>query len=161
MSSADHDNAGLLDDVNHAGLWFHARKTRPVWVRLVDVPESVMTLEGIEHVDVGNVICRGEAGDLWPQTPQNLSRRYVATDEVDATGWRKHLPLPYAEGVMAAKMPNAFVVHSRWGVLAGKPGDYLVKNFADRDVPYPRDLWVVDQRLFAQTYEPNTSRDAE
>jgi hypothetical protein len=153
ISTVHDDNVRLLDDVNREGGWFHAKKTRPVWVRVLTARESVRTLEGIEVVDAGNVVCRGEAGDLWPQSPESLRRRYAATDEVDASGWRKYVPLRHAEGVMAVRMPAGFVVHSRWGTLTGKPGDYLVKNFADRDRAYPDDLWVVDQSRFSQTYE--------
>lgn len=36
---------------------------------------------------------------------------------------------------------------------AGKAGDYLVKNYTDRDVAYPPDVWIVDQTLFKATYQ--------
>jgi hypothetical protein len=38
---------------------------------------------------------------------------------------------------MAAQVPHGFTVHARWGVLSGKEGDFVVKNFTDRDVAYP------------------------
>jgi hypothetical protein len=44
-------------------------------------------------------------------------------------------------------------VVATWGKLSGKAGDYVLKNFRDRAVPYPVDVWVVDQALFRATYE--------
>ncbi len=161
VSPSENANVRLLDGVNRTGRWFRAKKTGPVWVRVAETRESVQTLEGIEHVDAGGCICRGEAGDLWPQSAETLASRYGATDDVDAAGWRKYIPRTHAPGVMAASMPDAFVVQSRWGALRGKAGDYLVKNYADRDVPYPDDVWVVDQALFGHTYEPVTSDSVE
>jgi hypothetical protein len=54
---------------------------------------------------------------------------------------------------MAARAAHPFEVHASWGKLWGKAGDCLAKNFADRDVPYPDDVWIVDQTLFEATYE--------
>jgi hypothetical protein len=146
-------NRDLLDQVNAAGLWFHARKTRPIWARRLEQAERVTTLEGEEDVPAGTYLCRGEAGDLWPQTAERLEAKYLATDEVSADGWRKHLPHPDNTGVMAAGIDGAFAVTAQWGKLTGKPGDYLVKNYDDRDAPYPDDVWIVDASLFEATYE--------
>ena len=111
-----------------------------------------MTLEGPEQVPAGDFICRGEAGDFWAQTEATLKKRYVATGEIE-DGWERYQPHPDAEGVMAIAVDHAFPVQASWGKLQGKPGDYLLKNFADRDNPAPKDLWIVDQTLFRQTYE--------
>ena len=54
---------------------------------------------------------------------------------------------------MAAQVQHAFTVHAKWGVLSAKSGDYIVKNFIDRDVAYPDDVWIVDQKLFQATYQ--------
>lgn len=146
-------NGDLLREVNEAGSWLPARKTRPIWAKRLERAETVQTLEGPEQVPAGSYLCRGEAGDVWPQSEENLSAKYVATDEVDPEGWRKYMPRPDAEGVMAAQVDHPFEVEAEWGTLAGKAGDYLVKNRSDRDAPYPRDVWVVDQDLFRATYE--------
>jgi hypothetical protein len=152
-SSSPAANSALLDEVHAAALWFHAKKTRPIWARRLDQPERVKTLEGEEDVPAGNVLCRGEAGDIWPQSAERLEAKYVATDEVSADGWRKHLPHPDNTGVMAARIDHPFAVAAKWGELQGKPGDYLVKNYDDRDTPYPDDVWIVDANLFQATYE--------
>jgi hypothetical protein len=146
-------NRALLDEVQAAGSWFHARKTRPIWVKRLEQPERIQTLEGEEDVPAGTYLCRGEAGDLWPQTAERLQAKYVATDELSADGWRKHLPHPDNTGVMAARIDHPFAVTAKWGELTGKTGDFLVKNYDDHDTPYPDDVWIVDAALFQATYE--------
>ncbi|MFO1002342.1 MAG: PGDYG domain-containing protein [Planctomycetaceae bacterium] len=111
------------------------------------------TLEGEEQVEAGHYLCRGEEGDIWPQTEKDLTRRYQAVDEVDADGWRKYQPNPDAEGAMAMQIHHPFSVKTSWGTLSGKPGDYLLKNWHDRDTAHPEDVLIVDQTLFQQTYE--------
>ena len=150
-------NQRLLDQVNSAAIWFHAKKTRPIWAKLLEQPQRVRTLEGDEEVPAGTFLCRGEAGDIWPQAPKRLEAKYMATDEIHPDGWRKYLPHPDNTGVLAACIDNAFAVQATWGELKGKPGDYLVKNYDDRDVAYPADVWIVDSALFKATYEHVTT----
>lgn len=148
----DMPNKTILDQANAAGEWFHARKTRPIWTKRLETAQAVKTLEGEEQVEAGHYLCRGEAGDIWPQTEKDLNRRYTATDEVDADDWRMYQPNPDAEGVMAMQIDHPFAVETSWGQLSGKAGDYLLKNFHDSDTAYPADVWIVDQTLFGQTY---------
>lgn len=150
-------NQSLLDEANAAGKWFHAKKTRPIWARRLDAEQVVQTLEGEERVAAGHYLCKGEAGDVWPQTEQTLQERYIATDEVHADGWRKYLPHPDAQGVLATPIEHPFEVQATWGRLTGKAGDFLVKKHQDRETTYPADVWIVDQTLFRQTYEPVTT----
>lgn len=153
MIESESPNKLLLTEANQAGKWFHAKKTRPIWAKRLESAQTVKTLEGEEEVSAGHYLCRGEAGDIWPQDEKDLNKRYAATDEVDAEGWRKYKPNPDAQGVMAMPIDHPFEVHAKWGKLSGKKGDFLVKNFSDRETAYPEDVWIVDQTLFAQTYE--------
>lgn len=146
-------NAGILGEVDKAQAWFHAKKVRPIWAKRLEKDQTVQTIEGTEKVEAGNYLCRGEAGDIWPQSAKNLDQRYQKTDQIDPDGWCKYVPHPDNQGVMAAQVQHPFAVHAKWGELSGKAGDYIVKNFADRDVPYPDDVWIVDQKLFHSTYE--------
>lgn len=150
LQSANHK---LLDEINRSGRWFHARKTRAIWVKQLAADQTVSTLEGPVQARAGDFLCRGEAGELWPQKVKDLESRYSPTDRVDAEGWRQYAPRPDAEGVMAAQVAHPFEVQAKWGRLAGKAGDYVAKNFRDRAVPYPEDVWVVDQKLFQATYQ--------
>jgi len=151
-------NQALLDEVNAAGKWFHAKKTRPIWVQEIKEATKVKTLEGEETVEPGHFLCKGEAGDIWPQKKADLEKKYVATEE-EKDGWRKYQPRPDAEGVMAAEVGHPFVVHAKWGELKGKGGDFLIKNHADKGTNYPADVWRVDQKLFEQTYERMASEN--
>lgn len=150
---ADSPNKTLFDEANAAGQWFHAKKTRPIWAKRLEADQTVTTLEGEEKVEAGHYLCKGEAGDIWPQTEQTLNKRYTATEEVTADGWRKYQPHPDAQGVLATPIDHPFEAQATWGKLTGKPGDFLVKNFQDRETAYPADVWIVDQTLFRQTYE--------
>jgi hypothetical protein len=157
-SSPASPNAALLDEMNASPAWFHAKKTRPIWTKELEADQQIKTLEGLETVKAGHFLCRGEAGDIWPQSKEQLEKRYTATDETTPDGWTKYNPRPDAEGVMAVQVDHAFEVQTSWGQLTGKPGDYLAKNFQDRDTKYPIDVWIVDQKLFAETYEKFVDR---
>ena len=146
-------NTKLLDEANRSQVWFHARKTRPIWAKKLDQEQNVDTLEGKVVASAGDFLCRGEAGEVWPQKRKDLETKYTATDKVDDKGWRQYEPRVDAEGIMAAQIKHPFQVQASWGRLSGKAGDYLAKNFRDRDIPYPDDVWVVDQNLFRATYE--------
>jgi hypothetical protein len=150
--AAPSPNREFLDEINAAKSWFHAKKTRPIWARRLEQPERVKTLEGEEDVPAGNFLCRGEAGDIWPQTAERLEAKYLSTEEVTDDGWRRYLPHPDNTGVMAARVEHPFAITAKWGELKGKPGDYVVKNYDDRDAPFPEDVWIVDAALFQATY---------
>lgn len=145
-------NQQLLDEIGQSSSWFHAKKTQAIFAKRLEEDQTVTTIEGEEAVNAGDYLCRGKAGDIWPQTEKSLLSKYSATESVDSEGWRKYEPLPDAEGVLAAKVDHAFSVDASWGRLDGKPGDFVVKNFSDKDVEYPDDVWIVDRELFAATY---------
>lgn len=129
-------------------IWLRARKTRPIWVRRVVNPQVVQTLEGDIEVQAGACLCRGVRGELWPQSEQSLEARYVPAGGPGADGWRQYVPRPDAAGVLASQMNRPFRVQSRWGVLTGKSGDFLVKDYAHQD-----DAWLVAREIFLATYE--------
>ena len=148
------ENRDLLAEVERSGGWFHARKVRPIWARQLAADVQVDTLEGRVTASAGDYLCRGEAGEVWPQKAATLEARYTASGALDAEGWRQYEPRPDAEGVWAARVDHSFSVQASWGTLRGKPGDFVVKNYADRDVAAPADVWIVEQALFAATYAP-------
>lgn len=145
-------NQDLLREVDEAGAWFAARKAKPIWAKRLEHAESVQTLEGREEVPAGSFLCRGEAGDIWPQSEKSLLSKYSETSEIDDDGWRKYTPRADAEGVLAAQIDHPFTVHAKWGKLTGKKGDYLAKSRSARDAGEPEDVWIVDQKLFEATY---------
>ena len=152
MDAAGHPNREVLDEANAAGLWSHAKKIRPIWARRLKHAQRVRTLEGEEDVPAGSFLCRGEAGDIWPQKADRLQAKYQATNEITEDGWRKYNPHPDNQGVMAASIKHPFAVQAKWGRLEVKADDYLVKNYEDRGTAYPDDVWIVDRALFEATY---------
>lgn len=151
-SSHAEANRELFDQINAEARWLHAKKVRPIQPRRMEQRSVVQTLEGEETVPAGTYLCRGEVGDIWPHLAELLHANYFATGEVSADGWQTFHPHPDNTGVLAARIDHLFAVTATWGELNGKAGDDLVKNYDDRDTPYPRDVWIVDARLFWATY---------
>jgi hypothetical protein len=145
-------NQQLLDEVNKSRLWFRAKKTGFIWAKEITKRQMIQTIEGAADAQPGDYLCRGSANELWPQASKALHSKYQNTDEVDDDGWRKFVVRETGAGVMAARVEHSFRVEATWGELSGKAGDYVVKNYADRTVNYPEDVWIVDQRKFAATY---------
>ncbi len=146
------ENRPLLDGITEVDGWFRAKKTQSVWVRVLDADETINTLEGPVQARAGDGICRGVAGELWPQSLESVSARYVAADEFDGP-WQRYNPRPDNEGVLAARVEHPFQIRTRRGWLSGQAGDYVVKGFADRHTPAPDDVWIVAARLFEAAYE--------
>lgn len=146
-------NRALLNEVDRAGTWFHAKKTQPVWVKRLSAAQSVSTQEGILEANAGDYLCRGPAGELWPQSAKTIESKYEPTNLIEADGWQQFTPRPDGARVKAAQIHHDFTVQATWGELRGKSGDYLVKNAADQDVPYPDNVWIVSQSIFQATYE--------
>ena len=145
-------NRLLLDVVNKADRWFRAWKVEAIWVKALPHNHAVETMEGNETPLQGDVLCRGKAGDTWPQRLESLLEKYRPTDAKDADGWTMYEPRPEHCGVVAAQVEDSFAVETDRGQLEGKAGDYLVKEHADADIDYPEKLWIVDRDLFEETY---------
>jgi hypothetical protein len=152
QTADDCRNQRLLDEVNQADAWFPAWKTAAVWVRPTAGGDTVDSNEGRENLLSGDVLCRGERGEVWPQSPRSLLAKYRPTEIVDADGWTKYEPRPEHAGVLAACVRHPFTVETDRGHLAGKNGDYLVKDHKDASNAYPQKLWIVDRVLFQTTY---------
>jgi hypothetical protein len=145
-------NQRLLDEVNQAGAWFPAWKAAPLWVCTAADRDTVESNEGREKLLAGDVLCRGETGDVWPQSQESLLVKYRPTEITDTDGWRRYEPRPEHAGVLAACVGHPFSVETERGPLTGKSGDYLLKDHKDADTAYPQKLWIVDRLLFEATY---------
>ena len=151
------NNAALIEEVNQAGAWFTAQKTKSLWARRIEAAQTVVSKEGDLQANPGDYLCKGPSGELWVQSEKNLRSKYTETAHVhqdaDGTSWNEHAPRPDGAGVLAAAIAHPFVVHTSWGLLSGKPGDYLLKRAEDRDNPFPDDVWTVDRQIFESTYD--------
>ena len=146
-------NRVLLDEVNQAAAWFRARKISPIWVKEIPNGQIVESVEGSVRVLEGDFLCRGDGGDLWPQSAKHLLAKYQPTDQLNSEGWTKYEPRLDQAGVLAAQVRHSFAIDTERGRLRGKAGDYLLKDDDDADARYPRRLWIVDRKLFNATYK--------
>ena len=60
---------------------------------------------------------------------------------------------------MVTPIDHTFEFRAIWRKLSGKAGEFLLKNFSDRETASPDDVWIVDQTLFRQTYESVAPRE--
>jgi len=144
-------NKALLDQVNKSNRWMHVHKTAGMWGKELTSNQKIKTLEGEEHAKAGQILCKGIAGELWPQEKAQVERKYVKTKVTDGE-WTKYSPRRDLPGFWATPVKGDFQVQTQWGVMKGKDKDYLLKNFNDGNKEYPTDIWVVDRKLFNKSY---------
>lgn len=125
-----------------------ARKTKPLWSKLIGQVQSVKTPEGTLHAEPGDYLCRGIQGEHWPQKAAKLQEKYSPSGEVDSDGWERFDPKPDSAAVEVARVYEPFRIIAQWGELTGKSGDYVVRSAAD-----PIDTWIVDRDIFEASYE--------
>ncbi|QDV17755.1 hypothetical protein Pan153_24100 [Gimesia panareensis] len=118
-------NQKLLAEVNRARLWFPARKIQCLWAKEVKQIQTVTSLEGELTANVGDYLCRGVDGEIWPQHAETLFAKYEQTTEFDNEGWQKFSPRPDAAGVLAAQISRPFTVNTHGCELTGQPNDFL------------------------------------
>lgn len=120
----------------------------------------ITTLEAMEPLGDGSVICLGETGDIWQQMPKKLLAKYDVVD-VDKDGWMYCMPKA-DNAVDCLQWTDPIITHSgehwvkaQWGEnfrtygpcqRFGK-GDYICRNRTDHT-----DVWVVREKFFNNTY---------
>ena len=146
-----------------------ATKTRPIWAKHIQnilCDESVLsklllsTIEADQMLKPASIVCRGEAGDVWQQTPEKLLAKYTVT-EIDTEGWLVCTPKPDNEVycyVTGEGDPGTlgFSIVARWGEEQANGTFLQFGNFGDvvcRSLTDPGDFWIVQRQLFDSTYE--------
>eukprot|EP01088_Endostelium_zonatum_P006064 TRINITY_DN18168_c0_g1_i1.p1 TRINITY_DN18168_c0_g1~~TRINITY_DN18168_c0_g1_i1.p1 ORF type:complete len:170 (+),score=42.52 TRINITY_DN18168_c0_g1_i1:57-566(+) len=151
-------NKELLDQVNKTNRWVLVKKTAYMWGKELTQDQEIVTLEGKEKAKAGQILCKGIAGELWPQEKAQVLKRYNKTEMQDGE-WTKYTPRRDLPGYWASPVKGEFEVKTKWGTMKGKDKDYILKNFNDAQTRYPEDVWVVDRKLFnksyAQSQDPN------
>jgi hypothetical protein len=125
-----------------------ARKTKPIWAKRIEAAVEVETREGRLQAQAGDYLCRGIAGEYWPQKEAKLTEKYSPSTERDAEGLERFDPKPESAPVEATAVDRPFRVAATWGELTGKPGDYVVRSTTD-----PDDVWIVGKTIFEASYE--------
>ena len=149
-------NGKLVADIEAA--LFLAKKTKSLWAKRLVASQKVNTIEGEVTANAGDYLCRGIAGELWPQRATKLQEKYESSGEFDSDGWELFNPKPNLAPVEAAQVATSFRVEAKWGELLGKTNDYVVRSTTD-----PTDIWIVDQAIFKVSYErqDNLNRQPE
>ena len=142
--------------------WGRAKKTKGLrakaMVNLI-VDKSVVnsflldTLEGREPIGSSSMFCIGAAGDAWQQSPNALLKKYDVKD-IDDDGWMVCEPKPDNE-VQFYESDDGQYITGHWGETINdipnlqwaKKGDFVLRNPDDTT-----DMWVVQRKLFNNTY---------
>lgn len=128
----------------------------------------VSTLEGNEPIKQNSMVCIGESGDIWLQSPEKLLKKYNVIG-FDSFGWLRCEPKPENEvyAILVTKEmvpneplcdqsgPNSFSIVGQWGetineelnIQIGFVGDFICKSISD-----PTDVWIVKHKLFINSY---------
>jgi len=138
-------------------------RAKPMVTLLVD--RTVMakflvdTLEAKEPVHADAMFCIGESNDAWQQSAKKLLSKYTV-DAIDPDGWMVCNP-KQENSVEFCQITNTmlgsadFCIQGNWGeTIDGMPniqrfklGDFVVRNREDYT-----DTWIVDQKIFLNSY---------
>ena len=158
-----------LEWINKHRAWRLAKKTKPIWARPVrpeEVGKEFQTADlAVEKAQEGYWLCVGVAGEPWFQKLDRINTRYDRGEDTvkrftfdteprsytiyqpkgDVRNWVAKIEGPGIEG---------FAVQSSFGTLHSPAGGYAVMDHVPD--PYqgaPKDIWLVQPKLFAATYE--------
>ncbi len=143
--------------------WNQYKKQGGVFAHHVERKTYIKSLEnrtGQETAKKGDWILMGIEKEQWVIDDKTFKKKYIpgetnkkASDSEDREfTWYNVNP---GSAVAALRMHVPFKVMSSWSdePLHGKSGDYIVKNFADINNPDPKDVWLVDGKIFNKTYK--------
>ena len=119
----------------------------------------MQTLEGVQPLRPGSIVCLGIEGEVWPQNKEVLLKKYTITDIDVESGWLTCTPKP-ENSVNVCQIitgqGSEFAICGLWGekqsngtfLQYGKGGDYVLQSETD-----PKDVWIVARSVFESTYE--------
>jgi hypothetical protein len=153
--------------------WRLVHKTKPIWARPVrpdEVGREFQTADNAKEVArEGAWLSVGVAGEPWFQKPETIAAKYdrgaeeekqfpfdgkpcaytVYRPRGDVRNWAAQVKGPGIEGFSIR--PGYDPDHP----LYSPAGGYVVRgNVADPYRESPDDVWLVQESLFGQTYEP-------
>jgi hypothetical protein len=162
------DRLNLIDPREvHVG-WITAKKTKPILAAPIDIlihsslplhQLVLKTLEGLQALEIGTMVCLGASGDYWQQKEKALLKKYDLTGFKN--GWSVFTPKPEAEMQALPVTPEmandqaTFHLVGLYGqelggqknIQTGAVGDFIVTN-GQAD-----DYWIVARAMFEATYE--------
>ena len=138
-------------------------RAKPMVTLLVD--RTVMskflvdTLEAKEPVHADAMFCIGESNDAWQQSAKKLLIKYTV-DAIDPEGWMVCNPKMENSVEFCQVNDTTGYIQGNWGeavfglgsnLQRYKSGDFIVRNREDHT-----DTWVVDQKIFLNSYSEVT-----
>jgi len=108
------------------------------------IPSHIWTREGLVSFEVGDILCQGAEGELWPMKVANFNKIKIKISlEADSDGFDLYTnTVTYS----AIRMTYSFACRRPEGELVvGEPGDWLL--FSESSI------WPVGQSIFEKTYE--------
>ena len=126
--------------------WRARKRPVAVAVHFASAPGVLPTSEGDVRYAAGDALVTGNAGDRWPVPRARFLATYEPIAPTAAPGdgaYRKRVALVHARRMDA---PFAVTLSGERGTLRGGAGDWLVQYA-------PGDVAVIDDAIFAQTYE--------
>ncbi|KKT43405.1 MAG: hypothetical protein UW64_C0027G0001 [Microgenomates group bacterium GW2011_GWC1_44_37] len=111
------------------------------------IPGHIWTHEGLVQFEVGEYLCRGVNGELWPMSAADffaIRKRHPNFPKDEDNGWGKFVNfIP----VYAISMLEPFKVQFTDGTyITGATGDFLM-YCEDRTA-----VWICNQNIFRETY---------
>ncbi len=133
-----------------------AHKVVGLVARKIQRATKIKSLEGITIGKKGDWHCIGAGGEHWVQSENSLLSKYDHSGEhvtIKGKKWHRFEPKPNQPPVIASQIPHEFEVESSYGRLKGKAGDYLLMKSQDKYNRNPKNVWLVDKKIFHSTYK--------
>jgi hypothetical protein len=151
--------------------WKIAKKVKGLKAKLIGtlIDRSIMdkvlinTLEGPQEPNEANLLCVGEAGDVWQQTNAALHKKYHIIN-VDGNGWYICEPKPEnevefieltVEFLQSVPQFDDMYIKGQWGTtINGNENlqSFSIGDFLCRQTHDHTDQWIVRRNLFKNTY---------
>lgn len=161
----DNPNYKILEYTKNVdGNWKKYEKTGGVWALKLESKTYIKSLEnrtGEIAGKKGEWLLMGEnKNERWFMSNEDFKHKFENSKSKDGRldednrvySWYERTP---GNAVVAIPMFKPFqIIHERSNEpLYGKTGDYIVKLFEDINNSNPKDIWIVDKKIFKQTYK--------
>lgn len=127
------------------GGWLQYHKLIPLRARQATVAGLIETLTGPMPYAVGDYICEGLAGEIWPRAHARFEVDYLPEGIPDVEGWGLW---HRREPIWARQRPRPFTIYlADRDPSHGRTRDWEARNGPGRH-------WVISESTFAASYAP-------
>ena len=118
----------------------------PAWVTFAAVDGILPTLEGLVQYKEGDALMTGTSGERWPIRRSTFEATYQPSGSQRMGESGPYLKKPMPVQATQIMEPMLLTLDGHRGTLAGKPGDWFLKDASGRG-------WVVANEIFNASYE--------